>query len=58
MNLFIFYNNSDKILSLREISGIFEILKLDSDYAPLFYIYLLINENGEIIKNKKRKIIK
>lgn len=52
-----FYNNSDKILSLREISGIFEILKLDSDYAPLFYIYLLINENGEIIKNKKEKLL-
>ena len=41
--------------TLDEISGISDILRLDSDYLPVFYIYIML-ENGENIIKEKRDI--
>lgn len=48
-----FYDNKEKIYTLDEISGIFDILRLDSDYLPVFYIYILIKDENSIIKEKR-----
>ena len=36
-----FYNHKGAICTLKDISGIADILQLDSDYLPVFYIYIL-----------------
>ncbi|MBR1736287.1 MAG: hypothetical protein IJ736_04630 [Firmicutes bacterium] len=51
-----FYNDSDRRYTLDEISGISEILRLDSDYLPLFYIYVLVDDDG-IIKRKRDDLL-
>jgi HD superfamily phosphohydrolase len=48
-----FYNYDGHVCTLDEISGISDILRLDSDYLPVFYIYIMI-ENGEDIVKEKR----
>lgn len=48
-----FYDNSGKICTLREISGVSEILQLDSDYLPVFYVYILLKEDDATIESKR-----
>lgn len=50
-----FYNYAGKICTLDEVSGISDILRLDSDYLPVFYIYILL-EHGETVVKEKREI--
>ena len=42
-----------KICTLNDISGISDILRLDSDYLPVFYIYILMKDGDSIIKEKR-----
>lgn len=51
-----FYNYNGDICTLDDISGISNILRLDSDYQPVFYIYILI-KNGENIVRDKREVL-
>lgn len=48
-----FYNYNGEICTLDEISGISDILRLDSDYLPVFYIYILLKDEDSIIKEKR-----
>lgn len=48
-----FYDYNGSVCTLDEISGISDILRLDSDYLPVFYIYIML-ENGENIVKEKR----
>jgi hypothetical protein len=50
-----FYDYAGKVCTLDEISGISDILRLDSDYLPVFYIYILL-EHGETVVKEKREI--
>lgn len=50
-----FYDYNGNVCTLDEISGISDILRLDSDYLPVFYIYIML-ENGENIIKEKRDI--
>ena len=50
-----FYDYNGSVCTLDEISGISDILRLDSDYLPVFYIYIML-ENGENIIKEKRDI--
>lgn len=50
-----FYDYNGKICTLDEISGVSDILRLDSDYLPVFYIYILL-EHGESVVKEKRDI--
>lgn len=49
-----FYNHKEKICTLDDISGIADILQLDSDYLPVFYIYILV-KNGDVLTQDKRE---
>ena len=48
-----FYNHDGGICTLDEISGVSDILRLDSDYLPVFYVYIMV-ENGEDIIRQNR----
>lgn len=50
-----FYNYDGNVCTLDEVSGISDILRLDSDYLPVFYIYIMM-ENGENIIKEKRDV--
>ena len=53
-----FYDYNEKICTLDDISGIADILRLDSDYLPAFYIYILLKENDTIIKEKRETLLR
>lgn len=48
-----FYNNRGEICTLDEVSGVSNILRLDSDFLPVFYIYILIKDGDSIVKDKR-----
>ena len=52
-----FYDYNGKICTLDEISGISNILRLDSDYLPVFYIYTLINDGDTIVREKREELL-
>lgn len=47
-------DNNNKSVSLLKVSGISEILSMDANYLPPFYIYVLLKDckNDEILSNK------
>lgn len=53
-----FYNHKGAISTLKDISGVADILQLDSDYLPVFYIYVLAKDVDEILKEKREEILK
>ena len=52
-----FYNYDGHICTLDEISGISDILQLDLDYFPVFYIYLVVEDGEDIIKQRRVNIL-
>lgn len=52
-----FYNHQDTISTLKDISGIADILQLDSDYLPVFYIYILAKDDDGILKEKREELL-
>lgn len=52
-----FYDYNGKIYTLDEISGISNILSLDADYLPVFYIYILIKDGENIVKEKREELL-
>ncbi|SET44532.1 HD domain-containing protein [[Clostridium] polysaccharolyticum] len=52
-----FYNHKGNIYTLKEISGIADILELDSSYLPVFYIYILAKDNKGILKEKREELL-
>ncbi|MGN0390927.1 MAG: hypothetical protein ACI4L2_08940, partial [Wujia sp.] len=53
-----FYDYNEKIYTLDDISGISDILRLDSDYLPVFYIYILLKDKEELVKEKRETLLK
>ena len=51
-----FYDYHENMFTLNDISGISDILRLDSDYLPVFYIYILMKD-GDSIKKEKRELL-
>lgn len=51
-----FYDYTSKVYTLDEISGISNILRLDSNYLPVFYIYILV-KNGDTVVGEKREAL-
>lgn len=52
-----FYNHKGTISTLKDISGIADILQLDSDYLPVFYIYILAKDDDGILKDKREELL-
>lgn len=52
-----FYDGNEKIHTLDEISGIANILRLDADYQPGFYIYIFINDRDDIVNKKRNEFL-
>lgn len=52
-----FYNHKGAISTLKDISGIADILQLDSDYLPVFYIYILAKDEEGILKDNREEIL-
>lgn len=52
-----FYNHKDAISTFHEISGISDILQLDSDYLPVFYIYILAKNAGDEMKENRELLL-
>lgn len=52
-----FYDYHENICTLTDISGISDILRLDSDYLPVFYIYILMKDGDSIIKEKRELLL-
>lgn len=52
-----FYNHKGHISTLKEISGIADILQLDSDYLPVFYCYILAKDGDGILKEKREELL-
>lgn len=52
-----FYNHKGAICTLKDISGISDILQLDSDYLPVFYIYILAKDEEGILKEKREELL-
>lgn len=52
-----FYNHKGTICTLKDISGIADILQLDSDYLPVFYIYILAKDEDGILKEKREELL-
>jgi uncharacterized protein len=52
-----FYNHKGTICTLKDISGIADILQLDSDYLPVFYIYILAKDEEEVLKEKREELL-
>ncbi len=53
-----FYNNKGTICTLKDISGIADILQLDSDYLPVFYIYILAKDEDGVLKEKREELLR
>lgn len=52
-----FYNHKGKVCTLKDISGIADILQLDSDYLPVFYIYVLAKDRDGVLKEKREELL-
>ena len=52
-----FYNHKGAICTLKDISGIADILQLDSDYLPVFYIYILVKDEAGVLKEKREGVL-
>lgn len=52
-----FYNHKGTICTLKDISGIADILQLDSDYLPVFYIYILAKDGNGVLKEKREELL-
>lgn len=52
-----FYNYKGTISTIKDISGIADILQLDSDYLPVFYIYILAKDEDGILKEKREELL-
>lgn len=52
-----FYNHKGAICTLKDISGIADILQLDSDYLPVFYIYILAKDGEGVLKDKREELL-
>ena len=52
-----FYNHKGAITTLKDISGIADILQLDSDYLPVFYIYVLAKDVDGVLKEKREELL-
>ncbi len=52
-----FYNHKGSISTLKDISGIADILQLDSDYLPVFYIYILAKDVDGVLKEKREELL-
>lgn len=52
-----FYNHKGAICTLKDISGIADILQLDSDYLPVFYIYILAKDGNGVLKEKREELL-
>ncbi|MDO5291563.1 MAG: HD domain-containing protein [bacterium] len=52
-----FFNHKGNITTLQDISGISDILQLDSDYLPVFYIYVLAKDGKGIMKEKREELL-
>lgn len=52
-----FYNHKGSISTLKDISGVADILQLDSDYLPVFYIYILAKDDEGILKEKREELL-
>jgi HD superfamily phosphohydrolase len=52
-----FYNHKGTICTLKDISGIADILQLDSDYLPVFYIYILAKDEDGVLKEKREELL-
>lgn len=52
-----FYNHKGAISTLKDISGIADILQLDSNYLPVFYIYILAKDANGILKEKREELL-
>lgn len=52
-----FYDYHENMFTLNDISGISDILRLDSDYLPVFYIYILMKDGDSIIKEKRELLL-
>lgn len=48
-----FYDSNNKRYSLNDVSGISDILRLESDFSPIFYFYILLKNETDVIKRKK-----
>lgn len=52
-----FYNHKEKRCTLEDISGIAEILQMDSDYLPVFYIYILVRKGDVLTQDKREELL-
>lgn len=52
-----FYNHRGDICTLDDISGISDILQLDSDYLPVFYIYVLAKDGHGVMREKREELL-
>lgn len=52
-----FYNHKNEICTLNDISGIADILKLDSDYLPVFYIYIMAKDGKGILMERREELL-
>ncbi|WP_455715527.1 HD domain-containing protein [Anaerosporobacter sp.] len=51
------YSHKGTISTLKDISGIADILQLDSDYLPVFYIYILAKDGNGALKEKREELL-
>lgn len=52
-----FYNYKGTISTLKDISGIADILQLDSDYLPVFYIYIMAKDGNGVLKERREELL-
>ena len=52
-----FYNSREAICTLDAVSGIADILQLDSDYLPVFYIYILAKNADADMKEHREELL-
>ena len=52
-----FYDNSDELYTLDDISGIAKALKNENLFRPVFYVYVLTTESKDKINTNKKKIL-
>ncbi|BBF44892.1 deoxyguanosinetriphosphate triphosphohydrolase [Lachnospiraceae bacterium KM106-2] len=52
-----FYDHKGNICTLNDISGIADILQLDSNYLPVFYIYVLAKDGAGVMRGKREELL-
>lgn len=52
-----FYNYRGETCKLEDISGISDILQLDSYYLPVFYIYILAKDGKGVLKENREELL-